>query len=204
MSGRFPSLAGNPSRPDRRATGPTKPRDNVIPAAAHPWERVMEFTSTRRARNRLRVQGYACPADPEFDALIPWFRFAPATCSAIAAVGTIAASPAILGALVPFAALGGVLPVHPFELVYNHGIRRVTGTDPLPRTGSPRRFACGVATVWLTVTALAFFTGATLAGYVLGGLLVAVSGLVATTHICIPSMVYRFVLRRPVATEPDA
>lgn len=108
------------------------------------------------------------------------------------------ATPVLLAALVPFAALGALLPMHPFDLLYNRVIRRLTGTDPLPRSGAPRRFACVVATVWLPATAVAFRTGATLAGYVLGGLFVAVSGLVVTTHICIPSMVYRAVFRRPV------
>lgn len=151
-----------------------------------------------RVKRRLRVQGYACPNEESFRAVVPWTRFSPALCSAIAAVGTILASPLILGGLVPFAALGTVFRIHPFDLVYNHGIRHLTGTDPLPKNGVPRRFACGVATVWLVLTAAAFWSGAMLLGYVLGGAFVAVSGLIATTHICIPSMVYRKIFRKPV------
>lgn len=96
--------------------------------------------------------------------MIPWTRFSPALCSAIGAIGTILASPLVLAALVPFAALGTVFRVHPFDLIYNHGIRYLTGTEPLPENGAPRRFACGVATVWVTVTAAAFWTGAMLLG----------------------------------------
>lgn len=151
-----------------------------------------------RIRRRLRVQGYACPNERAFGEVVPWTRFSPALCSAIGAVGTILASPIILVALVPFAALGAVFRVHPFDLVYNHGIRYLTGTEPLPKNGVPRRFACGVAAVWLSVTAAAFWTGAVLVGYGLGVLFVGVSGLVATTHFCIPSMVYRKLFRQPV------
>lgn len=151
-----------------------------------------------RVRRRLQVQGFACPNEQAFLEVVPWTRFSPALCSAIGAIGTFLASPLILGALVPVAALGAVFRVHPFDLIYNHGIRRVTGTEPLPKNGVPRRFACGVATVWLAITALAFGTGAMLAGYVLGVLFVVVSGLVATTHICIPSLVYRRLFREPV------
>lgn len=157
-----------------------------------------------KVRRRLRVQGYACSDDQSFRAVVPWTRFSPALCSAFGALGTLLASPLILGALVPFAALGAVFRVHPFDLVYNHGIRHLTGTDPLPKNGVPRRFACGVAAVWLTVTAIAFWMGALLLGYGLGGLFVAVSGFVATTHICIPSIVYRRLFRQRVdeATQP--
>lgn len=151
-----------------------------------------------RVKRRLRVQGYACLNDRSFREVVPWTRFSPALCSAIGAVGTALASPLILGALVPFAALGAVFRTHPFDLIYNHGIRHLTGTGPLPKNGAPRRFACGVATVWLAATAIAFWSGAMFLGYVLGGAFVAVSGLIATTHICIPSMVYRTVLRKPV------
>ncbi|WP_254273224.1 DUF4395 family protein [Haloarcula marina] len=144
------------------------------------------------------IQGYHCPDEPSFGAVVPWIGFSPGVCAAIAAVGTALASPIILVALVPFAVLGAVFPVHPFDLVYNHGIRHVLGTDPLPKANAPRRFACVVASVWLTVTAAAFWAGSLLVGYTLGILFVGVSGLVATTHICIPSMVYRFVFRKPV------
>lgn len=151
-----------------------------------------------RTRRRLEIQGYSCSTTSAFPEVVPWTRFSPALCSMIGAVGTILASPVILGALVPFAALGAVFRRHPFDLLYNHGIRGLTGTPQLPPNGAPRRFACGVATVWLSATAIAFLSSMTLAGYVLGGLFVAVSGLVATTHICIPSIVYRTLIRMPV------
>jgi len=109
-------------------------------------------------------------------------------------------SPAILLGLAPIAALGAIFPVHPFDLIYNLGIRRFTGTHPLPRRGAPSRFACGLGAVWLIGTAALFLEGISLAGYILGGSLVAVGTLVATNHICIPSMIYRLLFGWPEQT----
>jgi hypothetical protein len=97
----------------------------------------------------------------------------------------------MLVALVPIALLAAILPVHPFDLFYNHGLRFLTGTGPLPHRGAPSRFACGFGAVWLVVTAWAFYTGRPLLGYVLGWSLTAVATLVSTTDICIPSLMYR-------------
>ena len=60
-----------------------------------------------------------------------WLRPAVFLCSVLAGVGTALASTTILLALVPIAALGALLPVHPFDLIYNPGIRHLTGTGPL-------------------------------------------------------------------------
>lgn len=148
-------------------------------------------------RRRLDIQGFEDVADEELAAVLPWNRLAFGLCAAIAAGGIALASPAVLLGLVPIALLGAAFPIHPFDLLYNHGIRRLTGTPALPRRGAPARFACGLATVWLLTTAWAFASGHTTAGYALGGLLVATGTLVSTTDICIPSLVYRTVFGFP-------
>ena len=93
--------------------------------------------------------------------------------------------------MVPIAALGGILPVHPFDLIYNYGLRHLTGTQPLPRNGAPTRFSCGVAGVWLVATALAFEFGVAWLGYLLGGVLTSIGVIVSVTHFCIPSLIYQ-------------
>lgn len=95
------------------------------------------------------------------------------------------------GVLAAIAVLAAAFPVHPFDLLYNHVIRRFTGTGPLPRRGAPSRFACGLGAVLLVVAAWLFDAGHMVAGYALGGMLTAVAALVATTDICIPSLMYR-------------
>lgn len=151
-------------------------------------------TLTPTITRRLRVQGFT--ADETWLAEVsPWLRFSPALCAAFAAIGTVTASPTIFFALAATAFLGAAMPFHPFDLLYNYGIWFLIGKRPLPSNGVPRRFACGVATVWLVATALLFLNGPAAAGYVLGALFVAVAGLVSATDICIPSLVYQLLRR---------
>lgn len=141
-------------------------------------------------RKRLEIQGFTGMDDEILSEVAPWLRFSPAVCAVLMGLGTALASPLILWALVPIAALGAIFRVHPFDLIYNHGLRYLTGTRPLPLNRAPRRFACGLAAVWLAATALAFQTGALLIGYVLGGVLTLVALIVSTTDFCIPSLIY--------------
>jgi hypothetical protein len=151
-------------------------------------------------RRRLEAQGFLGLDDVALVEIGPWLRWSPALCAAFMAAGTIFASPPMLWALAAIALLGAVLPAHPFDLFYNLVVRHLTGTRPLPHHGPQRRFACGVAAAWLTGTGLAFQQGATTLGYVLGGMLTVVAAIVATTHFCIPSLVYNKLLRpRPTA-----
>lgn len=147
-------------------------------------------------RHRLDIQGYTCADDATLARTQLWLRMSPALCAAIAAAGTALASPAILWGLMVFAALGAVLTFHPFDLIYNLGIRHITGTPELPRNGAPRRFACAMASVWLLATGGLFYAGFDLTGYVLGGALVAVAALITVSHICIPSLIYRTLFGR--------
>jgi hypothetical protein len=147
-------------------------------------------------RRRLNIQGFESVPDKVLSEVAPWQRLAFALCSALAVTGTILASSTLLGALAVIAALAAVFPVHPFDLIYNHGIRYLRGTGPLPKRGAPGRFGCGLGAVWLVGVIFAFQSGNIVIGFVLGGLLTAVAGLVALTDICIPSMIYQAVFGR--------
>ena len=158
---------------------------------------------TPTIKRRLEIQGFTDVDRGILEETAPWLRFAYGLCAALAAVGTILASPAILLGLTVFSAWGAASPVHPFDYIYNYAIRYATGTGPLPKRGAPGRFACGLGTVWLIVTAGAFYTGMMLTGYILGSLLVLVAGLVSTIHFCIPSLIYRSVFGFPSKTEEE-
>jgi hypothetical protein len=151
----------------------------------------------------LEIQGFVGLDDRTLAETGPWLRLAFALCTVLAAIGTIFASPVFLWALVPIAALAAVFPVHPFDLLYNYGLRHLTGTGPLPKRGAPNRFACGVGAVWLLVTGWAFQSGYPLAGYLLGGALTFVGLLVSTTDICIPSLIYRTLFGFPPKSGSD-
>jgi hypothetical protein len=164
----------------------------------------MAETIDPRTLRRLDIQGFDTVAEAQLAAVAPWLRLAFALCAVLAAVGTIAASPMILLVLAPIAALAAALPVHPFDLIYNLGIRHITGTGPLPKRGAPGRFACGMGAVFLLVTAWAFSAGHAVVGYSIGTALTLVASLVSTTDICIPSMMYRFVLGQPRPRDKQA
>ena len=146
---------------------------------------------SRTTRQRLRTQGFEGISDSDLASVEPWLRFTPALCGLIVALGTVLEQPVVFFVLAPLAALGAFFPRHPFDFAYNYGLRHLTRTPPLPPNGAPRRFACGVASIWIVGIGISFALGAEGAGYALGGLMAAVATLVATTHICIPSMIFR-------------
>ncbi len=164
----------------------------------------MRTTLTPHTRRWLDIQGFDNVCDRDLAPAAPWLRLAFLLCAVFAAVGTVVGSTTILLGLAVIAAIAAASPVHPFDLIYNYGIRRVRGTGRLPRRGAPVRFACGMGTVMLVVTAWTFAAGHTTAGYILGGLLVCSAVLVGTTDICIPSLIYRSIFGWRRATSPVA
>jgi hypothetical protein len=151
----------------------------------------MMATVTATVRARIHAQGF-CGLDDTTCAQVNYpLRLSPAICMVWAAVGTALASPAILWALMPFAALGAILPGHPFDVLYNHGLRRLLGTPPLPRYGARRRFACALATVMIIAAAWGFQAGTPTVGYIVGWSLVAAAFVNVSTGFCIPSFIVR-------------
>ena len=145
-----------------------------------------------RLQSWLELRGIACSSDPEFVRLVPWIRTTFMLCGTLVSIGTAFAFTPLLWAMVPIAAAGAIFSVHPFDLIYNHGLRHLTGTRPLPPNGTPTRLACGLATVWIAAVALSFNLGVAPLGYALGGLLTSVAALVSITHFCIPSFAYQY------------
>lgn len=156
---------------------------------------------TSRRRRLLEIQGFDTTDAQELARVAPWLRLAFWLCTVLAALGTVLASPPILLMLAAIAAVAAASPAHPFDLIYNYGLRHLTGTAPLPRRGVPTRVGCGMGAVFLLVTARAFSAGHAVAGYALGGMLTFVVLLVSTTDICIPSMIYRSIFGWPPAGD---
>jgi hypothetical protein len=161
----------------------------------------MRKTLTARTYRLLEIQGFDSVNVEELASVAPWLRLAFALCALLGALGTVLASPTILLVLSLIATIAAASPVHPFDLVYNYGVRHLTGTGPLPRRGAPTRFGCGMGAVLVLITAWAFAAGHQVAGYVLGGALTFVVLLVSTTDICIPSLIYRSIFGWPHARQ---
>jgi hypothetical protein len=157
------------------------------------------MSASHTIRRRLETQGYHGLSDAALEELSPWLRFAPVLGTVVIGVGTALRSPTLLWALAMTTAVGAVFPLHPFELLYNHLVRRVTRTRPLPPGGPPRRFSCAVAAAWLAVTGLAFHVGSDALGLLLGSAITLVAGLLSVTHVCLPSTIYNAIRSgRPV------
>jgi hypothetical protein len=144
------------------------------------------MTTISLPRGNPESQGY-CLSRARQRELRFALRFPIALCLALAATGIALESAPMLFALAPIGAIAGLTRRHPFDLLWNHAVRRAAGGPELPPNPPPRRHAFKLATVWLLATASLFAAGATVAGLVLGGLLVVACSSAATLNFCIPS-----------------
>jgi len=147
--------------------------------------------SVRRARWIVELQGFEGLSDDDARTIAPWLQLTPAISLLVVLSGLLTGSGAVLFALVPFLLAGISLDNHPFDAIYNLGVRRLTGGPRIPRSGAPRRFAMKVATVWLIATGGAFLFGARYLGLTLGGLMAVAAAVPAMTGICLPALLYR-------------
>ena len=161
----------------------------------------MRQTLTPRRARLLDIQGFDAVDMQELAPVAPWLRLAFGLCALLGGLGTVLASPKILLGLALIAVLAAASPVHPFDFIYNYGIRHVTGTGPLPRRGVPTRLGCGMGAVFVLVTAWTFSAGHMVVGYALGGVLTFIVLLASTTDVCIPSMIYRSIFGWPPARD---
>ena len=147
------------------------------------------MTTTDSIRANLQAQGFCGLSDAACAQFNYPLRLAPAICMIWAAIGTAKASPTLLATLAPFAAWGAITRGHPFDVFYNHGIRHLTKTPPIPPYGFRRRFACGMATVMLLAAAWAFHAGNPLLGSVLGWFIVAATFSNVIAGFCLASLI---------------
>ena len=151
----------------------------------------------------LQTQGYRLGGD-EARALRIGLRFPTALCLALVATGLALESALMIALLVPIGAIAGWTSRHPFDLIWNYGLRHVARAPELPPNPVRRRHAFKLATIWLAAVATLFAVDATTAALALGGVLVAVCSLVTATNFCIPSTLLAWLDGRPrrPATEP--
>jgi hypothetical protein len=137
-------------------------------------------------RENLTTQG-CCLSNGERRDLWLGLRFTTALCLALVVTALALQSAALIFALVPIGAVAGFTARHPFDYIWNHAARHVVGGPPVPPNPTRRRHAFKLATVWLLAVGGLLAAGATTAGLVLGGLLVAACATVTATNLCLPS-----------------
>ena len=152
---------------------------------------------TASTKDNLDKQGF-CDLDDEAKSryALP-LRFTPAVGTALIVIGLVLQSPVWLGSMALVTLSGVLLPRGMLiDLVYNLGVRHLFGAPPLPPTPTPRRFSYGISTVWLAGSAVSFYYGLPLLGFVLGGT-VAIGGTILTATLwCLGSWIYRLFFRR--------
>ena len=112
-------------------------------------------------------------------------------------IGLALRSPIWLGSMALIALSGALLPNGMLiDLVYNLGVRHLFGAPALPPTPKPRQFSYLLSTVWLVGSALSFYYGLPVLGFILGGAVVIGAAVLTTTLWCLGSWWYRLVFRR--------
>ena len=152
-------------------------------------------------RQRIQAQGFCGYDDITYQQLNYPLRLSPTLCMLWAAIGTYLASPLILWSLVPFAALGAILPGHPFDSIYNYGLRHINQTPRIPVYPARRRFACVMATVMTVITAWGFQNNMPLLGQIMGWALVAAAFVNVSTGFCVPSFIARMAIGKKICSS---
>lgn len=139
----------------------------------------------------LGVQGYCLSGEKAHQ--LRWaLRLPTALCFVLVVTGLALQSAALLLALVPIGAVAGWSRRHPFDVIWNRGLRHLTGGPELPPNPTPRRHAFKLGTVMLLAIGLLFAFGQPTAALILGAILLPVCGLVTVTNFCIPSTLLGF------------
>ena len=147
-------------------------------------------------RQRIEAQGFCGLDDTACVEINYALRLSPAICMTWAALGTALSSATILWTLMPFAALGVILPKHPFDVFYDYGLRHLLESRALPRYGFRRRFACAMATLMIMAAAYAFQSGMLTVGHIVGWSLALTAFINVSAGFCVPSFVLRLLTGR--------
>jgi hypothetical protein len=137
-------------------------------------------------RANLTTQGY-CISDAERRELGVALRFSTGLCLALVVAALVLQSAVMLFALSGIGLVAGFTARHPFDHLWNHGVRHAVGGPALPPNPTRRRHAFKIGTAWLIVVATLLSGGATTVALVLGGLLLAACAAVTATNLCLPS-----------------
>jgi hypothetical protein len=152
-------------------------------------------------RANLTTQGY-CLSDADRRELALGLRFSTGLCLALVVTALALTSPAMVFALSGLGLIAGFSARHPFDHLWNHGVRHLSGGPVLPPNPTRRRHAFKIATAWLLLVGALLAVGSTTIALVLGGLLVGACLTVSATNLCLPSEALAWWARRTARKEP--
>lgn len=151
-------------------------------------------------KNNLNKQGFG-KLDDEAKSRYAWpLRFTPTVGTTLIVIGLILQSPIWLGLMALVTLSGALLPRGMLiDLIYNLGVRHLFRAPPLPPTPRPRQFSYVLSTVFLAGSALSFYYGLPVLGFILGGMVVIGATILATTLWCLGSWYFRLIFRTAAA-----
>ena len=157
--------------------------------------RLSVFTKTN-----LNKQGFGKLDDEAKSRYVLPLRFTPGVGTTLIVIGLALQSPIWLGSMALIAFSGALFPSGMLiDLVYNLGVRHLFGVPPLPPTPKPRQFSYLISTVFLAGSALSFYYGLSVWGFILGGMVVIGGTILTTTLWCLGSWCYRLIFGHAVA-----
>jgi hypothetical protein len=134
----------------------------------------------------LATQGY-CLSTEEASRLRIGLRFPTGVCLPLVAAALALESVPVLLGLAAIGAVAGFTPRHPFDLLWNHGVRHLVGAPAVPQNPTRRRHAFKIGTAWLLALAALFVAGQDGLALGLGLALLGACSTVTFTNFCIPS-----------------
>ena len=151
-------------------------------------------------KNNLNNQGFGkLDDDAKFRYALP-LRFSPGVATSLVVIGLALQSPLWLGSIALVALSGALLPKGMLiDLAYNLSVRHLFNASRLPPTPKPRQFSYLLSTAWLAGSALSFYYGLPVLGFILGGTVVIAGVTITSSLWCLGSWWYRLIFRHTVA-----
>ncbi len=151
-------------------------------------------------RDNLNKQGFGSLDDEAKSRYALPLRFTPAVAVILIVIGLALRSPIWLGAMSFFTLSGALFPRSMvLDLVYDLVVRHFFHARALPPTPTPRRFSYILSTVFLAASALSFYLGWAVLGFILGGLVLIGASILATSLWCLGSWYYRLFFKHAAA-----
>lgn len=145
-------------------------------------------------KNNLNNQGFGKLDEEAKSRYALPLRFTPAVAITLVVIGLALQSPIWLGAMALVALSGALLPSGMLiDLVYNLSVRHLFHAPPLPPTPKPRQFSYLLSALFLAASALSFYYGLSVLGFILGGSVVIGGAILTTTLWCLGSWWYRLI-----------
>ncbi len=152
-----------------------------------------------RTHRLLRLQGQRGPALDQAVASGWAMRLGPAQCAFFGTLAIAIDEPRVFLLLAGLSSIGVITSHHPVEWLYVSWARRYGHPSP-PGNRAPRRFACLLGAACFLVAGVALSAGTGWIFWPTALLLVLLPMYVATTNICVPSLLFTLVLGAERAT----